>query len=287
MSYKIGNGFRFKASRHADVVAAIERFREELRPVHREWLASAHAAMCADMIDAETVGPGANTGKVPLDAVKKEFSDRTAKMDADRLRDPDIDQDFKVYVYRHPSGYYGIVQTERGPWEERWMSSGFVEDFAYWDNSDMPDDIEEREWDRRRLVWTEIIDAGVSEAYACTTRLADLHEDEVARSMPSFENRLARQSRRIGQTREMERREMETRPQGRETDSARFDRLWAICCSLDTWINGEGRAAAGAIGESLRGILKPTITAQDLAAVIRAESSQVQPGAAPRVTSSL
>jgi len=55
------------------------------------------------------------------------------------------------------------------PCGEDWLLKGFelpefAEDFSYWNNSDRPDELSDREWNRRGRTWDKIIGTGRDEA---------------------------------------------------------------------------------------------------------------------------
>lgn len=270
MSYKINNGFKFKTASKEAALALIEEWKPELAKLHRGWLAKLHADMVVTMIDEAVTSPGRHVGKVPLDAVRGEIIDRQEKMDSSSLRDPEIDPDFRIAVYDHDTGTYGLVVTERGDWFDAWLRTECVEEFAYWNGSDRPETVTGEEWERRRTIWFDIIKSGQSEAVECADRTLDVTNQEIVAARPNFVARLNRTARRLAQSREFARRELESRPEDVESDQDRFDRLISISCDLTGWVNKEGQSAVAYAATRATEVLLPDIDEDDMTSAIAA-----------------
>lgn len=269
MSYKIYNGFKFKTADMDGALSALDGWKPQLASLQRGWLAKLHADMAVCILDEAATSPGRHEGKVPLDEVRRSILDRQAKMDADSCRDPKVDPDFRVSVYDHATGIYGYVRTERDDWFEEFMRTDFVDEYAYWNGTDYrPDGVSADEWERRRVVWREIIEEGRSEAFECADRALTVSNEEIVAARPDFATRLNRSARRLAESREFRRRELEGRPDGAECDRDRFDRLMSISCDLMRWMNEEGKSAVDAAAASACEMLLPDIDEDDLLAVI-------------------
>jgi hypothetical protein len=269
MSYKIHNGFKFKTADMDDVISSLDHWKSQLDTLQRGWLAKLHADMAVSILDEAATSPGRHEGKVPLDSVRISILDRWAKMDANSCRDPSVDPDFRVAVYVHATGIYGHVRTERHEWFEEFMKTDFVEEFSYWNGTDYrPDDVSADEWSMRRTVWQEIIENGQSEAFQCADRSLNVSNREVFEARPDFLTRLNREARRVAEIQEMVKRDLESRPQGTESDRDRFDRLIRITSDLLRWVNHEGGPSVEATAAILSEVLLPDIEESDLLAPI-------------------
>lgn len=270
MSYKIYNGFKFKTTDRIEAIRQIEEWKSELAELQRGWLAKLHADMAVSMIDEATTSPGRHVGKVPLDEARGSILDRQEKMDASSLRDPEIDPGFRIAVYDHGSGTYGLVVTERGDWFDAWLRKECVEEFAYWNGSERPESFTEEEWERRRTIWYDIIKKGQSEAFECADRTIYVTNEEIVAARPDFGTRLDRSAKRLAQSREFARRERESRPEHVESDQDRFDRLISISCDLTGWLNGEGQLAVADAATTAMEVLSPDIDEDDMTSAIAA-----------------
>ena len=68
----------------------------------------------------------------------------------------------ELIIYMHENNIYFIpLPSDRGFMQTVW---DFLEDdedlesYGYWDNVDMPDDMDQDEWDQRKKVWEPILD---------------------------------------------------------------------------------------------------------------------------------
>lgn len=280
MSYKIYNGFKFKTADMGGALSLIEGWKPKLADLQRKWLAKLHADMAVSMLDEAATSHGRHEGKVPLEAVRSSILDRQAKMDASSCRDPEIDPDFRISVFGHDTGIYGCVRTERDDWFEEFMQTDFVEEFAYWNGTDYrPEGVGKEEWERRRKVWSEILAEGRSEAFECADRALAVTNGEIVAARPDFATRLNRSARRLAETREFARLELESRPDVAESDRDRFDRLISISCDLTRWMNEEGESAVDEAAVTACEVLLPDIDENDLVAVIaRRPTSHPAPG---------
>ncbi|MCS4089430.1 hypothetical protein [Rhizobium sp. BK176] len=241
MSYKVYDGFKFKATDMDAVRHHVDDWCKTLAVLHRHWLARLHANMVASIVD-EAATSGRHDGKVPIDAVRTEILQRQQEIVKSQHRDPKVDPEFSVSVFTHPTGYYGIVRTERREWLDEWLKSDFVEDFCYWNNTDRPRGMRREEWDDRHSVWKSLASSR-AEVLDCTPVGSDVEDAEVVAAMPTVEARVAREARRITELGEFERLANESKPDGDEAESDRFQRLISIASGLPSWLNSDEGAA--------------------------------------------
>lgn len=63
----------------------------------------------------------------------------------------------EIILFPHGRYVYGIVyMNEAQKFIDSHMSSGVMQDYSYWNNSDEPDGVSARQWNRRKQVWDEI-----------------------------------------------------------------------------------------------------------------------------------
>ena len=83
--------------------------------------------------------------------------ERTAKVEQTHQRDPSIDMECEVVLFPHESGLYGIAYAENRAIENAFFASEGIERFAYWNNTDRPDDISDDDWVSRGRLWHELL----------------------------------------------------------------------------------------------------------------------------------
>ncbi len=83
--------------------------------------------------------------------------ERTAKVEQTQRRDAAIDMSCEIVLLPHESGLYGIAYTENRVIENAFFASEGIERFAYWNNTDRPDDVSEEAWEVRGRLWHELL----------------------------------------------------------------------------------------------------------------------------------
>lgn len=158
MSTKIYHGFRFRTRSlwrvHDSMMSLRPVVRDAQRDCEADWLASS----VADIIDREALGVSrkSRVGS-PLSAARSELWDRQSEMKKSGRRDPQVDFEMTVSVLPFRKRVYGLLYAESRKLRKLFEDQDGIEDFAYWDSTDPPDDVDPREWGRRGSVWSEIL----------------------------------------------------------------------------------------------------------------------------------
>lgn len=72
-------------------------------------------------------------------------------------RDPFVDTDFTVTVFPDGRDLLGIVFSEHQAWIRKWFEVADVDDYAYWNNTDPPDNVSAVEWRQRERRWLKVL----------------------------------------------------------------------------------------------------------------------------------
>ena len=83
--------------------------------------------------------------------------ERADKVEQTQRRDAAIDMSCDLVLLPHESGLYGIAYTENRVIENAFFVSEGIERFAYWNNTDRPDDVSEEAWEVRGRLWHELL----------------------------------------------------------------------------------------------------------------------------------
>lgn len=209
MSTKIYKGFRLKFTDTARLMAFLHRQRTEFGArAHHEAIefvartASQHFDRA--WLSDTPYGSPPQSAVTPLFDAIKELSNRQSEIRKSGHRDPEVDFDFSLALFPHGGQLYGIAYCDRSEWVGSFMADPDVEDFAYWDNTDAPDNISTADWDRRREVWEQILDVegghgipalcGFTADIVITSSLDLISSvsaaDAIASAVPSFDERL-------------------------------------------------------------------------------------------------
>jgi hypothetical protein len=134
----------------------LDAFSPRIAALTADELAEFLAKHACRKLDAACAG-GTDDGRAPLSSAWDEI-DRGRKAEREGLRHPLTDFEFKIDLFPVGSNVYGMIRTERAHWRDYLLSehSPDVCEFAYWDNTDPPDEITASEWKSREKVWDHI-----------------------------------------------------------------------------------------------------------------------------------
>lgn len=128
--------------------------------------------------------------------------ERGAKVEQTHQRDPSIDMGCEVVLFPHDSGLYGIAYAGNRAIENAFFASEGIERFAYWNNTDRPDDISDDDWASRGRLWHELLpgsgvpaECGLSRKLSPVTMMPSVKEVvefwlHHPQSAPSFAERI-------------------------------------------------------------------------------------------------
>jgi len=115
-------------------------------------------------------------------------------------RDPEVDFEFNFVLFKHMSEIYGIYYTEQETLAKILKSNPYVRDFAYWNNTDAPDNVTDEEWNHRKEVWDSILrDTGIpclagASFDVITNGTTELYvkdtKEKILKAIPSKEKRM-------------------------------------------------------------------------------------------------
>ena len=162
MSTKIYNGFRFTTTDMRKIHKYIMEFRRELVPLiaqkYYQYIAF-RAAYMYDRLMMRMPSGLANDDGYPnlkngvMFAAMNEHDMRRRKVEKTGLRDPIIDVEVSMAIIPIPMKTLGIIYVEHNDFRDLWMSKPFVKEYGYWNNTDQPENLNNRQWDRRRKDW--------------------------------------------------------------------------------------------------------------------------------------
>lgn len=162
MSTKIYYGFRFTTMDFRRIHKYLMEFRAELEPLVQDKYAQFLAYRCATMYDRLIMGmhPGCDKDDsrnpcshgVFVEAFQ-EFEERRREVAKTGLRDPIIDLEVSMAIIPIPMKTLGIIYTEQNEFRELWFNKPFVKEYGYWNNTDMPEELTTRQWNRREKDW--------------------------------------------------------------------------------------------------------------------------------------
>ena len=148
MSTKIYNGYRIPCMSLAELHSFMQdltfRVRAEARVIYTQWI----ARQATSVVDAITLGYAEKTYR---HGILVESVWDTNKLLEDNSHP--LSLDFSVVIIPIPKKILCLVYTTEHRLREIWDSMPGVEEYAYWDNTDRPDELTEGQWRRRAHNW--------------------------------------------------------------------------------------------------------------------------------------
>ncbi len=267
------NGFKFKSSEFTDIHRWIMEWRTELSVLHKAALSKLIATLSVSMIDRAAITPGTNAGKSPLIDTWGSVLDMQKEVKTKGIRNPLVDFEFSICLFPFEGSVYGIVYTERQDWLSMWLEKDFVEEFAYWNSGDRPEEYTEEEWNSRYEIWMSILEQGSHRVPAmcgfnadCTHEYEHPTSEEVLAAVPSFAERVREQARLRVMSEELSRRRDERQASMTEEEKqGRPAEVFAMVTDVERWLKTpEGDVELQAMIARLSSILKSELTRDDL-----------------------
>jgi len=200
MSTKIHNGLLLRGSLRS-VYERLRQLRPEIRNLQEQAAVAFLAETACTILDRRAAGlhalkDGHETG-APLHVAWHEMMDRQREIVKTGYRDPQVD--FEIAITLLPAEHvYALFQTEQDTLRDWLLGQEWVERFAYWDNTDRPDDMSEAGWEDRRRIWDRLLtddrsgSAGICGlTFECRSPLIHPEPERIAHAAPAVETRAA------------------------------------------------------------------------------------------------
>lgn len=200
MSTKIYNGF--KITKNKTLLSLHESFnnlRAPIKEIAHKVTAEAIARYAVFFIDRSMIDTNKKQNEVdpPLMQSKSLFMQRQQQVQMQRYKDPDVD--FQCEVTIHPiddDTILGISFTERPDIRNLLLEQDFIEEFCYWDNTDILDGVSEEDWKIRGDLWEKALGnnspamAGYTICLSNVTGSVTTTIDDVMKNLPTFDARV-------------------------------------------------------------------------------------------------
>lgn len=204
MSTKIYNGFIIDLNSPFDVFEEFQRLSTEASQIavaeYAEWFADSWTA------ELDRTAFRVRSGSVDASELSKlSYADKLAKRrealrEIDKgWRTPEQDWDFSIAFAPDSEWYWlGIFYTEKDSFSSLLCKQPWFVEFGYWNNTDQPDGITDKEWDSREQHWNRILPTGVPINHMAEFKLFSnktlVHPDRemLLQSVPSEESRIER-----------------------------------------------------------------------------------------------
>lgn len=199
MSTKAYSGFRMKQRTFPAVLEALQKSLSVLTAHSEERKARFLARRAAELIDHFHVGiqrgmKVKNLSHGALVEARQEMMERQRAIRADMRRDPEVDFDIKLTLWysKKTNAYIGHIDAESSKALDLFLHTGVAGEFGYWNNTDRPDNLNERQWKKRADVWREITRPDALPACAVSVpEPGFVRSTDAAQYVPTFDERVA------------------------------------------------------------------------------------------------
>lgn len=158
MSIKIFGGVRLHCTNLIDLSKKVAEWRERVKELTIAKINEYVAEECARLHDARVIGMPSN---IPDDSSIATYVRMAVLYAGDdptphQLEAPDTGFTLTILPLSRRKTL-GIVHVSESGWREEFTQLPWVSDYAYWNNSDRPDEISASEWRRRAKDWDKAI----------------------------------------------------------------------------------------------------------------------------------
>jgi hypothetical protein len=211
LSTKIYTGFRMNARTMRAALDALESVSSRCEKLLETRQARHIAQVATRQIDKLALAglpgyPAADALKVDFSPVRKAWDlmdDRQAEVRKTRRRDPDVDYEviFRVWLCRQTNAFVGYVAGEdSSAILEVLFKSRVAHEYGYWNNTDEPEHLNQRQWKKRAKVWEGLIAGKSGPCFEVRVREPYMTwgaPERVLAALPTYEERVARYTRDV------------------------------------------------------------------------------------------
>ena len=196
MSTKIYDGFCFKKKMSLNEVHDIFMdFRKEAEEIKKCKLNEYFSKAAYKILDGKAIGrkyPEMKDRSI-LSYLWCDFCNRIREMEKTRQRDPEIDFNCEISIQPLKNKILGIIYGECIKIKEAWFNKEFIKEYGYWNNTDKPEGITDKQWERRCVDWDKALgERGIPAYTGLSAKITDnsyvLDFDNL--KFPSYKDRL-------------------------------------------------------------------------------------------------
>lgn len=199
MSTKLFNGHEIVGHTLESFLPQLTTLQAQLRPLAQRRSAQMVTLIATNAHDRELAGLEPAKSKRYLSDAEFVLLDRQRKLKASGHRDPLADFEFTVCLFPVEGRLLALTYAEQKDFLELWKQQSWRRDFAYWNNTDAPEEMTEQAWAERERLWDLVFDkdagAPAECGYSFTLLPLDGHflfasDEEVEQHLPSLESRV-------------------------------------------------------------------------------------------------
>lgn len=201
MSAKIYTGFKIDTGDIFEVQNICKEHHTAVKEITKEKVIEFLIKSAVEDFDKDMVykKESTETDRNYISAANREMRDRQKEIKQTNSRDPEVDFGADIVIFPFEGKFYGIYDSEKTEFYSDFLTRPKVSEFRYYDNTDKPDNISEKDWDERSRVWDAIFkgsdlscEIGFTKKYNTYISQPEIHEimENWNKVVPKFEKRL-------------------------------------------------------------------------------------------------
>lgn len=197
MSTKIHNGSIVHKT-FMDTYPLIEHFRKKVQMMAQEKINTEAVKLATGFYDLHTMGLDKEKTSPILRAMWL-INDAQNEIERTNRRNPQFDMSCELLVFLEKNRTLVIVESEQRQFLDFWLSIPSVNEYMYFNNTDKPDKISEKDWDKRYDDWMQFLDRkdgaffpapGLTVKCVNVTLPCSMDRDDLRPLIPDFEKRV-------------------------------------------------------------------------------------------------
>ncbi len=154
MSVNLHHGHRIVGHSLPSLLPQLQTFRQQLEGLARSKRLRSQVLLAVRAYDAAAVGftPRADTLSF-MESAELKLVERLHEVTQLRHHDPAVDMGFELVLLPVESHLLALSFSGQPEFTKAWEAQTWRRDFAYWDESALPDDVSTPEWHERARLW--------------------------------------------------------------------------------------------------------------------------------------
>jgi hypothetical protein len=158
MSTKLFHGHLIEGFSLPAFLHELKRFRQVLEPLARAKRCKAQVLLATRAYDANHLGFSPHDGTASfLTTAEMKLMDQLQDAETQRRHDVVVDMGFEVTLFPVRGKLLALTFSGQNDFVNVWESQSWRRDFAYWDNTDPPQDVSAKDWQLRQTLWEEAL----------------------------------------------------------------------------------------------------------------------------------
>lgn len=198
MSTKVYNAFKIDTNDIYEVQNILKGHHATVKEISKDKIIDFLIKSAVEDFDKDHINKK-DTDKNYISIANQEMQERQREIQKTRSRDPEVDFDAEIAIFPLEGKFYGIYYSEQDEFYEDLLKQPNISEFSYYNNTDKPDNISEKDWQERERIWDIIFDGnglpcevGFTKKYNTYPPRPEIHEimEKWDNCVPKFEKRL-------------------------------------------------------------------------------------------------